>query len=309
MGHQVGRTPLISSFFVIEDSGVIPQLCTERIGLMPTASGIKGERQPGSRWPVPISFWQIKLTKEPSRSIEDGLIKLIEILWPTRAKIRSFLDGTLFSAGFGSLVSIYEESPDYYLSAVTISALSSFGVIYGLDVYDYRDSVAVIPEVKPTGNPEIDMLPLVTTSLVIKGREIDAERIRSSLGASLAVPAELRYEIDASSRVHVMATQRRLDNIDLGISELLDLLWPDRERLMRALAEADATGTIMSSVWIRLQNPVYELSPESLRRLAELGMAFCLEICDAREEKIILKLEDLRPGWRKGDPSERRPPP
>jgi hypothetical protein len=74
--------------------------------------------------------------------------------------------------------------------------------------------------------------------------------------------------------------------IDPELNRLLDLIWP-RRALIKALLTADPSlsGTFLSNVHIEDGRPVYELLPATLSRLAELGLAWCMDIFDYRSSE------------------------
>jgi hypothetical protein len=281
--NETAGLPSITTVFWIQGDELDPNLCTEEVGIPPTDSGTKGQLRPGKRPPVPHSYWEVALRREPRLSTEDGLVKLLDLLWPVREKIRRFVHERPVAAGFGSWVTIRHDLPQYRLSLPTLSRLTFFNVKYDMDINRY-DWMSHVPDIQSTAACTVDSLPVAATGLSIEGETLDAER----LVLSLALPKTIEVKLAGRSRRSVPAVvielgKRRPFTIDQCVSELLDILWPHRELISRALAEAAATGALMLSVWIHKERPVYSLSADSLQRLAELGVAYQLEVYDSRE--------------------------
>lgn len=131
--------PSINTFFEIAGDDLDPEECTRRIGLTPTEAEISGRSRPGGRLPVRVTHWTIKLEKRRVYTIDEPLTELLDILWPKRSKIMTFLLSQPFPATFGTNVTIYEDRPEYCLSPETIQRLAYFKSEYCLDIFDYRD--------------------------------------------------------------------------------------------------------------------------------------------------------------------------
>jgi hypothetical protein len=293
--------PKITSFFTFEDDRLDPSACTERIGLQPTGTGITGQMLPGRRWPVPHSFWEVEFYQERQDRIETGLRKLLDLLWPARLSIMSFLAETSFSATFGSNITLRAEEATCEITAETISRLAFFGTNYIMDIFDFRDTTSHLPP-EPAGfRGDPDPLPFVTTSYIIDSTALDPQEFCNLTGL-LPLPLVSRQDSFATrlapkSLLVMDLRKRRIDTTDAGVSELLDLLWPFRERLTIFLQQAEISSRVISTVWIDHHRPVYELLPDSLRRLAALGAGYRLEVFDYRDEKVIHRMEDFVPGW------------
>jgi hypothetical protein len=293
--------PKITSFFTFEDDRLDPTACTERIGLQPTGTGITGQMLPGRRWPVPHSFWEVEFYQERQHRIETGLRKLLDLLWPARLSIMSFLAETSFSATFGSNVTLQAEEAICEITAETLSRLAFFGTNYIMDIFDFRDTTSHLPP-EPGGlRDDPDPLPFVTTSYIIDSTALAPQEFGSLTGL---VPLPLvsgqdpyATKVAPKSLLVMDLRRRRIDCTDAGVSELLDLLWPFHERLTGLLQQAEISSWVTSTVWIHRHDTVYELLPTSLRRLAALGAGYRLEVFDYRDEKVFHRMEDLVPGW------------
>lgn len=131
---------LVSSWFSISGEDLLPDRCTEAIGLEPTEIGIKGKkRRPESLGQLRTSFWAIGFERERSDNIEEGLSRLLDLLLPKQREISEFLREGRQSAGFKTSVTIHEHRPLYCLGPDTLTRLASFGLEYCLDIYDYSD--------------------------------------------------------------------------------------------------------------------------------------------------------------------------
>lgn len=139
--HSEEARPLITNFFTITGKDLNIQECTRFLGLQPTETGetIQKGTSVDGRTHFRDAFWSIEFTKEPSWEIEEGLIKILDILWPRRECVTAFLSTTGHSALFGTNVSIYASRPLYVLSPQTLSRMAFFETEWGLDIFDYSE--------------------------------------------------------------------------------------------------------------------------------------------------------------------------
>ena len=133
--------PLITNYFSITDFSLDPEECTRFLEIEPTETSKAVQRGTflDGRPHIRDAFWTIEFSKEPSWEIEEGLSKIIEILWPQRSKVVEFLSTTGFDASFGTNVTIYASRPLYVLSPQVLKEMSYFGAEYGLDIFDYSE--------------------------------------------------------------------------------------------------------------------------------------------------------------------------
>jgi len=137
--HSEETRPLITNFFAITDMALDPGECTRIFGINPTVTREATVEVPFPGRPPIEASWSIRFDKEPSWEIEEGLRKILNIIWPQRDKIVEFLSTTGFSALFGTNVTIHASRPLYVLSPQTLEGMSYFGAEYGLDIFDYSE--------------------------------------------------------------------------------------------------------------------------------------------------------------------------
>jgi hypothetical protein len=62
--------------------------------------------------------------------------------------------------------------------------------------------------------------------------------------------------------------KRRSYSIDEALTELLDILWPQRKKIMEFLSSNPVSAIFCTNVTINEERPEYCLLPETLQRLA-----------------------------------------
>lgn len=131
--------------------------------------------------------------------------------------------------------------------------------------------------------------PLITSAFGIWGDELDPAECTLATGLT---PTE--FEIKGQSRPGgrppvpvtnwgITLEKRRYYSLDEALSELLDLLWPQREKVMEFIASHPVSAVFSANVTIHQDRPEYNLSPHTLQRLAYFKVEFCLDIFDYRD--------------------------
>ncbi len=77
--------------------------------------------------------------------------------------------------------------------------------------------------------------------------------------------------------------KRRVFSIDEALVELLNILWPQRAKILEFLSTHHLSATFCTNVTIYEGRPEYCLSPETLQRLAYFKTEYCLDIFDYSE--------------------------
>ena len=136
--EEADPSPRITTTFVISGADLDPAGCTRRIGLEPTdvcaEAKVTGRLVPSGEPYVRKPYWSIEFPKQKSYSTDEGLTRLLDLLWPKRVQIVEYLGQTGYKAAFVSSVTIEEDRPLYELSAETLKRLAYFNVGWGLDV-------------------------------------------------------------------------------------------------------------------------------------------------------------------------------
>lgn len=117
-------SPLVTSQFVLEDDHLDLEACTRAIGKAPTRSSaersIRGHHVQSGKVNIRKPYWILEIEKEPSYSTDEGMLKLLDLLWPRRKEIAALLRLKRYDAGFNTNVTIYEDRPVYCLSLIHI---------------------------------------------------------------------------------------------------------------------------------------------------------------------------------------------
>jgi hypothetical protein len=76
---------------------------------------------------------------------------------------------------------------------------------------------------------------------------------------------------------------RRIQSIDDGIREVLDIVWPHRVQIRKLLTEFKLSATFVSYVRIHDLGVVYEILPETLSQMADLRAEWNMDLYDSSE--------------------------
>ncbi len=131
--------------------------------------------------------------------------------------------------------------------------------------------------------------PLITSAFGIWGDELDPAECTLATGLT-PTELEIKGQPRPGGRPPVPVTnwgitleKRRLYSLDKALSELLDLLWPQREKMLEFIASHSVSAIFSANVTIYQDRPEYNLSPDTLQRLAYFKVEFCLDIFDYRD--------------------------
>jgi hypothetical protein len=136
-----------------------------------------------------------------------------------------------------------------------------------------------------TENDQADA-PEVTAHFFISGRDFDPLAVTDVLGID---PSEVwrQHRPELKERPDLPTVcwkygfkKRRFVSIDDAVSEILEVIWPLRDRVQQWLASNAAQVGVECSVSIYNDRPIYELSATTISRLSELRCEFLLDIFD-----------------------------
>ena len=128
--------------------------------------------------------------------------------------------------------------------------------------------------------------PRLSTYFFISGRNFDPEICTSALGIE---PTEiwrqkhehLKQRKDIPNISWQLGKKKRhLYSVSEAVEEILDLIWPAREKIKMFTERKEFEVGIDCSVTIFDDRPVYELLPHTIQRLAVIGCGFGLDIFD-----------------------------
>jgi hypothetical protein len=135
-------SPLITTKLHLSGDALDPKRCTGAAGVEPTsfdaASAVlpgvwMPSGRPGVRWP----YWEVAIKNERSYSIDESLMRLLDLIWPRREAIVALVRDGRYKATFMTSVTIHEDRPLYSLSGETLRRLAYFAFDYSLDISDF----------------------------------------------------------------------------------------------------------------------------------------------------------------------------
>lgn len=130
----------------------------------------------------------------------------------------------------------------------------------------------------------------INAGLGIWGDDLDPDECTRFTGVS-PTKVEIKGQLRPEGRPPVRVTtwgisieRKNSYSIDEVLTELLDLIWPQREAIIEYLAQHSVSAIFAVNVTLWKERPEYCLGAETLRRLAHFGVEYCLDIFDYREE-------------------------
>lgn len=126
--------------------------------------------------------------------------------------------------------------------------------------------------------------PLITTAFIISGEMFDPESCTLAIGLQ---PSEVcvkgahreggRPPV-ATSSWSIHFRRQRLDSIEDGIKNVLDVIWPHRTKIQAFVTSLGLKATFTSNVIVTEERPLYCLSAETMRKMSALDAEFCMDI-------------------------------
>jgi len=131
-----------------------------------------------------------------------------------------------------------------------------------------------------------DTSPLITSVFGIWGDQLNPAECTRAIGLT-PTEVEIKGQDRPEGRPPVPVThwgitleKRRSYSIEEPLSELLDLLWPQRERVVEFITSHPVSAAFSTNITINNDRPEYCLSPKTLQRLAYFKVEYCLDIFD-----------------------------
>lgn len=137
-GSQDPR-PRVRAYFSLFGETFDPELCTELLGMAPTASGRRGETPRGRRHPYAETFWEILLDRR-AYDLDEVLSDLLAMLMPRKQAIQNVRGRGGVGAEVSCAVDLYVENIVLGVSEASIGALAELHLGLGLDLFDYREA-------------------------------------------------------------------------------------------------------------------------------------------------------------------------
>jgi len=130
--------------------------------------------------------------------------------------------------------------------------------------------------------------PRITTTFVITGEDLDPADCTRRIGlepTDVCVEPKVTGKLVPSGEPYVRKPYWSVElkkqssySTDAELKKLLDLLWPKRAPIVAYLKATGYEATFVSSVTIEEDRPLYELSAETLKRLAYFNVEWGLDI-------------------------------
>jgi Domain of unknown function (DUF4279) len=76
---------------------------------------------------------------------------------------------------------------------------------------------------------------------------------------------------------------RRIQSIDEGVCEILDIVWPHRAEILRVLSDLSLSSFFVSYVRVYDLGVIYELRAETMARMVELRAEWNMDLYDFSE--------------------------
>lgn len=128
--------------------------------------------------------------------------------------------------------------------------------------------------------------PRLSTAFVISKHDLEVEACTAAIGIEPTTVWRQRHahltdhpDIPNTNWI-VEIRHRELDDVNEAVDELLDLIWPRRAEIRAYLHHSGAMASVVCAVHLgnNDERPVYELSAQTIKRLAELECDFSLDI-------------------------------
>lgn len=84
-------------------------------------------------------WWRLEVKDQRGYNTEDGLMAVLDTLWPVRDRLAQFVGEHPATVTIGSSVRMYFDNLVYGLTQPTLHRLAALGAHYSLDVQDFRE--------------------------------------------------------------------------------------------------------------------------------------------------------------------------
>ena len=128
--------------------------------------------------------------------------------------------------------------------------------------------------------------PELTTYFYISGWDFDPGKCTLTIGLE---PSEIwkqkhKHLLDRrdvpNTSWNLGKQKQRKYSVSEAVDEVLDLSWPKRKEIIRLSRDKSFNVGVTCSITIYDDRPVYDLSLKTIKRLADLGCEFSLDIFD-----------------------------
>lgn len=128
--------------------------------------------------------------------------------------------------------------------------------------------------------------PLITAKFWIGGKDLDISEITQVIGVEPSGVwyqrrPELRERRDLDdSGWYVGFENRALYDTDEAVRNVLETIWPVRDKVRSYLDIGKGRASMLVNVTIHEERPIYGLSADTMERLAYLRCEFCMDLFD-----------------------------
>lgn len=138
-GADIGvQRDTVTAFLTVSGRDFDLEECTRFIGLFPTRTWQQAHAHLTKRIDLPNTEWSIGIEKGEFDSLSDAVNAVIGMVWEKRSRVRDYAERHGLEISFICNVTIWNDAPEYSLSADDIQRLGSLGANFGLDIFDYR---------------------------------------------------------------------------------------------------------------------------------------------------------------------------
>ena len=129
--------------------------------------------------------------------------------------------------------------------------------------------------------------PVIETGFWIEGNELDPDEFTRLVGIQpyrtgkkdeiSSHPAAAKLGVINSATFWFIEVERNTYSMDEGIQEVLGSIWLHRERILEYVHTRPSVKMgVTSTIHMYQDRPVYDISPDSIKKLADLGCGFMI---------------------------------
>lgn len=128
----------VSAFLVLSGNDFDLDDCSRAVGLEPTKVWQQRREALARREDLANTEWMVGVEKQPFDCLSDAVEAVLVRVWEHREDIQTYAAQHGLEVYLACNVTIWENAPEYSLSAETMQRLSEFGANFILDIFDYR---------------------------------------------------------------------------------------------------------------------------------------------------------------------------
>jgi Domain of unknown function (DUF4279) len=129
------RAPQISAWLTVTGVQLDPDDCTRQVGMTPTRIWYQPEHLVGK--PGQLRAWSVGFERQPFDSLDQAVVALLSMVWAARQPLRDYVAAKHYEMSVTCNVTIWQDRPEYILTAKTLRQLAELECEIGLDIFDY----------------------------------------------------------------------------------------------------------------------------------------------------------------------------